>query len=191
MRVKTYEQIKKEQEAQIKQKQKAIKDIIVSAKNNPKFAKLLSYSFTSLSKMITPPNSDARLNAKLIMEQGGIDVLRSIAQKNPNNEELRKQIADIILKLTSLYDNVDLELSQKFVESKGHEAVMEMLSIKHKGAVSVPLIKCLNNLCQIPQLIDKLLDSGIADTIKLVNDLYSDDPIIIRMNLDIMKRISN
>ena len=191
MRVKTYEQIKKEQEAQIKQKQKAIKDIIVSAKNNPKFAKLLSYSFTSLNKMITPPNSDARLNAKLIMEQGGIDVLRSIAQKNPNNEELRKQIADIILKLTSLYDNVDLELSQKFVESKGHEAVMEMLSIKHKGAVSVPLIKCLNNLCQIPQLIDKLLNSGIADTIKLVNDLYSDDPIIIRMNLDIMKRISN
>ena len=65
MRVKTYEQIKRQQEAVIKQKQKAINDVLTSAKNNPKFAKLLSYSFTSLDKMITPPNSDVRLNAKL------------------------------------------------------------------------------------------------------------------------------
>ena len=82
MRVKSYEQIKREQEAMKEKKKKAIMDILTSAKNNPKFAKLLSYSFTSLDKMITPPNSDVRLNAKLIIESGGIEVLRSIALKN-------------------------------------------------------------------------------------------------------------
>ena len=96
LRVKTYEQIKREQETVIKQKQKAINDVLTSAKNNPKFAKLLSYSFSSLDKMITPPNSDARLNAKLIIEGGGLDVLRNIAQKNLHNEDLCKQIATII-----------------------------------------------------------------------------------------------
>ena len=107
MRVKSYEQVKKEKEAQLNTKRKAINDILTSAKNNPKFAKLLSYSFGSLDKMITPPQSDVRLNAKLIIEQGGIDVLRSIALKNINNEELCKQIAEILLKLTSLYEGVD------------------------------------------------------------------------------------
>ena len=192
MRVKTYEQIKREQEAVIKQKQKAINDVLTSAKNNPKFAKLLSYSFTSLDKMITPPNSDVRLNAKLIIESGGIEVLRSIALKNVHNEELCKQISDIIVKLTSFYDNtVDQELAQKFVEAKGHEAVIEMLLSKNKGPGSVPLIKCLNNLCQVPQLINKLLNAGLAETIKLVNDLYSEDIIVLRMNLDTMKKVSN
>ena len=192
MRVKTYEQIKREQEAMIKQKQKAINDVLTSAKNNPKFAKLLTYSFTSLDKMITPPNSDARLNAKLIIEGGGIEVLRSIALKNVHNEELCKQIANIIVKLTSLYENnVDQELAQKFVAAKGHEAVIEILLSKDKGPGSVPLIKCLNNLCQVPQLINKMLNAGLAETIKLVNDLYSDDLMVIRMNLDTMKKVSN
>ena len=167
MRVNTYEQIKREQEAVIKQKKKAISDVLTSAKNNPKFAKLLSYSFSTLEKMITPPNSDARLNAKLILEGGGIEVLRATAQKNLHNEELCKQIANIILKLTSCYENVvDQELSQKFVGAKGHEAVIEFLLSKNKGPGSVPLIKCLNNLCQVPQLINKLLNAGLAETIK-------------------------
>ena len=192
IRVKTYEQIKKEQEASMKQKQKAINDVLTSAKNNPKFAKLLSYSFTSLEKMITPPNSDARLNAKLIIEGGGIEVLKSIALKNVNNEDICKQIANIVVKLTSLYgNNVDQELAQKFVGAKGHDAVIEMLLSKKKGAGSTPLIKCLNNLCQVPQLINKMLDSGLAETIKLVNDLYSDDIMVIRMNIDTMKKVTN
>ena len=191
MRVKSYEQLKKEKEAQLNTKRKAINDILTSAKNNPKFAKLLSYSFGSLDKMITPPQSDVRLNAKLIIEQGGIDVLRSIALKNINNEELCKQIAEILLKLTSLYEGVDQELALKFVEGKGHEAVIELLLSKNKGPGSVPLIKCLNNLCQVPQLINKLLNAGLAETIKLVNDLYTDDIQVISMNLDTMKKVSN
>ena len=51
MRVKSYEQVKKEKEAQLNSKRKAINDVLTSAKNNPKFAKLLSYSFGTLDKM--------------------------------------------------------------------------------------------------------------------------------------------
>ena len=191
MRVKTYEEIKREQAAMKEKKKKAINDILTSATNNPKFAKLLTYSFNSLDKMITPPGSDVRLNAQLIIECGGIEVLRSLAIKNSHNEEICKQIADIIFKLTSLYHHVDQELAQKFVANKGHEAVIEMLLSKNKGPGSIPLIKCINNLCQVPQLVNKLLDAGIAETVKLVNDLYFDDIYVIRLNLDTMKRISN
>ena len=128
----------------------------------------------------------------LVIEGGGLEVLRSIAQKNLHNEDICRQIANIICKLTSLYENnVDQELAQKFVEAKGHEAVIEILLSKDKGQGSVPLIKCLNNLCQVPQLVNKLLDAGLAETIKLVNDLYTDDIGVIRMNLDTMKKVSN
>ena len=172
-------------------KKKAIMDILTSAKNNPKFGKLLTYSFNSLDKMITPPGSDVRLNAQLIIETGGIEILKSIALKNSNNEQICKLIGDIILKLTSQHFKVDQELAQKFVAAKGHEAVIEMVLSKNKGPGTIPLIKCVNNLCQVPQLVNKLLDAGIAETVKLVNDLYADDIYVIRLNLDTMKRISN
>ena len=146
VRVKSYEQVKREKESQLNSKRKAINEALTSAKNNPKFAKLLSYSFSSIDKMISPPQSDARLNAKLIIEQGGLDVLRTIAQKNIHKEDICKQIADIILKLTCLSEGVDQELCQDFVEANGHEAVIELLLSKDKGPGSVPLIKCLNNL---------------------------------------------
>ena len=171
MRVKSYDQVKKEKEAQLNSKRKAINDVLSSAKSNPKFAKLLSYSFGTLDKMITPPQSDVRLNAKLIIEQGGIEVLRSIALKNIHNEELCKQIAEIIVKLTSIYEGVDQELALKFVEAKGHEAVIEMLLSKDKGPGSIPLIKCLNNLCQVPQLINKLLNRQFF-ALKLLSSLH-------------------
>ena len=191
MRVKSYEQIKREQEAMKEKKKKAIMDILTSAKNNPKFGKLLTYSFNSLDKMITPPGSDVRLNAQLIIETGGIEILKSIALKNSNNEQICKLIGDIILKLTSQHFKVDQELAQKFVAAKGHEAVIEMVLSKNKGPGTIPLIKCVNNLCQVPQLVNKLLDAGIAETVKLVNDLYADDIYVIRLNLDTMKRVSN
>ena len=191
MRVKTYEEIKREQAVLKEKKKRAINDILTSATNNPKFVKLLTYSFNSLDKMITPPGSDVRLNAQLIIECGGIEVLRSLADKNSHNPEICKLIADIIFKLTSTYHHVDQELAQKFVANKGHEAVIEMLLSINKGPGSIKLIKCINNLCQVPQLINKLLDAGIAEAVKLVNDLYADDIIVVRLNLDTMKRISN
>ena len=66
-------------------------------------------------------------------------------------EEEGLRLAEIILKLTSLNEGVDQELALKFVGAKGHEAVIELLLSKNKGPGSVPLIKCLNNLCQVPQ----------------------------------------
>ena len=191
MRVKSYEQAKKEKEAQLNTKRKAINDILTSAKNNPKFAKLLSYSFGSLDKMVTPPQSDVRLNAKLTIEQGGVEVLRSSAIKNISHEDLIIQIAIIILKLIYSDEGVDQELALKFVGAKGHEAVIEILLSKNKGPGSVPLIKCLNYLCQVPKLINTLLNAGLAEAIKLVNDLYTDDIQVISINLDTMKKVSN
>ena len=160
-------------------------------KTSPKFAKLLSYSFTSLDKMITPPESDIRINAKLIIEAKGVSVLCTIGLKNIHNEELCKQIAEIIRKLIFLNDQIDQELALKFVEAKGHEAVIEFLLSKNKGPGSVPLIKCLNHLCSVPQLIIKLLNSGLAECIKIVNDVYSDDIQVISINIDTMKKVSN
>ena len=191
MKVKSYEQARKEKDAILNSKRKAIKDVLNSAKSNPKFARLLSYSFSSLDKMISPPESDIRLNAKLIIEQGGIEVLRSIALKNLHNEDILRQIAEIIRKLIFLNEGVDQELALKFVEAKGHEAVIELLLSKNKGPASVPLIKTLNNLCEVPQLINKLLNAGLAESIKLVNDLYSDDIQVISTNIDTMKKVSN
>jgi hypothetical protein len=63
--------------------------------------------------MITPPQSDVRINAILILEQGGVVVLRSTALKNIHNEELCKQIAEIIFKLTYL----GCKLSKKLLSS--------------------------------------------------------------------------
>ena len=53
------------------------------------------------------------------------------------------------------------------------------------------MIKWLNNLCQVPQLIIKILNSGLAEEIKSVNDLYFDDAQVIRINLATMKKVTN
>ena len=67
-----------------------------------------------------------------------------------------------------LYDNyTDHELALKFVEAKGHEAIIDLLLSlsKNKGTGSIPLIKCINNLCQVPQLINKLINVKLEETI--------------------------
>lgn len=45
-------------------------------------------------------------------------------------------------------------------------------------------------LCQVHQLINKLLNAGLNKSIKLVNNLYSDNIQVISINLDIMKKVS-
>ena len=190
-KVKSFEQRKREKQAELKKKEDNIQNVLDSAKNNPKFVRLLNYSLNSLDNFITPPNHDIRQNAKIIIEKGGIDILRNIAMKNLDNEEVVSRITEIIWKLLSVYDNVDQELAQLFVQAKGHEAIIELLLSKNKGPGSIPLIRCLNGLSQVPQLIGKLLDSGLAETIKLVNDMYSDDIGVIAMNFDTMLKISN
>ncbi len=44
---------------------------------------------------------------------------------------------------------------------------------------------------QIPQLVQKLIDSGLIETVKLINDLYYDDFEAICLNFDTLKKISN
>ena len=165
-KVKTFEQRKREKLAELKKKEDNIQNVLDSAKNNPKFVRLLNYSLNSIDNLITPPNHDIRLNSKIIIEKGGIDILRPIAMQNLDNEEIVQHIAEIIWKLISVYDNVDQELAQLLVQFKGHEAIIELLLSKNKGPGSLALIRCLNGLTQVPQLISKLLDAGLADTIK-------------------------
>ena len=102
-----------------------------------------------------------------------------------------QQTSDIIWKLLSIYDVVDQELAKLFVEKGGQDGIIEILLSKQPGPGSYPLIKILNGLVQVPQLINKLLDSGLAETVKLVNDLYADDVNILSMNFDTMRKISN
>lgn len=46
-------------------------------------------------------------------------------------------------------------------------------------------------MVQVPQLIPKMIESGIIETVKLVNDLYNDDLDIINTNFETMKKISS
>ena len=58
---------------------------------------------------------NATLNVKLIIEGGVIEVLRSIALKNVDNEQLCQQIVEIIVKLTLYENNVVQELAKNFL----------------------------------------------------------------------------
>ncbi len=86
---------------------------------------------------------------------------------------------------------VDQELAKIFVDRNGHDVVIEILLHIPQNNSAKPYIKILNGLSQIPQLIPKLLNSGMVETVKLANDLYQDDTEIMTMNLDSMKKISN
>ena len=188
---KTYAALKAERAKMIKKKEEIINAVLVSAKNNPKFVKMLAYSLNSLENFLKPPVYELRLNAKIIIRLEGVGILRSLALKNVQHEDIVTQIADIIWKLISVYDVIDQELALNLTDKGGDEIVIELLLSKNKGPGTVPLVKILNGLCSIPQLINKLLDHGLAETLKLVNDLYSDDMKIMSMNFDTMKKVSN
>ena len=190
-KVKTYDQRKKEREGEKQKREENIQNVLNSAQNNPKFMRLLSYSLNSIDNLITPPNQDIRLNAKIIIQKGGIEILKNVALKNEGNEEVINHLTDIIWKLTSLYDNVDNELAQNFVDGNGHKAVMDLLLKKQKGPSSLPLFKTLNGLVKVPHLVNCMLASGLIDTMKQVNDLYTDDLAVIDMNFDTLQKISN
>jgi hypothetical protein len=91
----------------------------------------------------------------------------------------------------SINDFIDQELAKLFADALGHEAVIEILLCKQKGYGSRPYVKILNGLVQVPQLLQKLLDCGLIETVKLVNDLYIDDLDVLLMNFETMKKISN
>lgn len=61
--------IREQREKQMKKKADTIQTVLDSAKNNPKFIKLLVYSLNSLENFITPPNREIRVNAKIIIKR--------------------------------------------------------------------------------------------------------------------------
>lgn len=190
-KVKSYEQRKKEREGESKKREENIQNVLNSAQNNPKFIRLLNYSLNSIDNFISPPNSEIRLNAKIIIQKGGIDILKNIALKNKDNEEVVNHIADIIYKLTSIYNTVDNELAQQFIDSNGHKAVMDLLIKKPKGPSSFALFKTLNGLVKVPHLVNCMIASGLIDTMKQVNDLYTDDIGVISLNFDTLLKVSH
>ena len=174
-----------------RQKEETLRTVLTSAKDNPKFIKLLIYSLNSLENFITPPNREIRINASIIIRLEGVGILQTITLKNITNEEIVFQAGNILWKLISLYGKVDHELAKLFADNNGQEAVITILLKKQTANSSEPYIKILNGLVQIPQLVSRLLNSGITDTVKIVNDTYTDDDGIMAVNFDTMKKISN
>lgn len=72
----------------MKQKEDQINNVIVTLKTNPRFIKLLTFSLNSLDSFVSPPNSDIRINAKIIIRFDGVLVLKSTTTININNEEI-------------------------------------------------------------------------------------------------------
>ena len=183
----------------MKQKEEQINNVITTLKSNPKFIKLLTFSLNSLDGFITPPNRDIKINAKIIIRMDGVLVLKTTTTININNEEIVlvslsfivQKVGEILWKLLAFNEIVDHELAKQFSDKGGHEAVIEILLCKQKGPASKPYVKILNGLSQIPHLVQRLIDSGVIETCKLVNDIYIDDTDIITTNFETMKKISS
>ena len=175
----------------LKQKKETLKTVIDTIEKNQKFKKLLLYFLNSLEVFVSPPNREIKQNAKIILDLEGIKTLKTVSMQNIHVEEIVAEVADIIWKLISVWNVVDGELAKTFVEQGGHEVLIEILLQKDEGPGSLPLIKALNGIVQIPTLVNPLLDAGLAQTVKLVNDLYPNDMEIIALNFDTMKKVSN
>ena len=184
-----YERLKQEKERMLNQKHENVKGLIDTIKNKPKFIKLLEYSLNSIDLMITPPNRDLRINSKVIIEEEGVEGLKLVALQNLENDEILTKICIILTKL--LGEPVDKELAKDFIEKAGHELIFEMVLSKQPSLNSIHLIKIMNSLVSIPQLTQKLIDSGIVEAVKLVNDLYYDYPEIQEINLETIKKLTN
>ncbi|MCQ2815881.1 MAG: hypothetical protein MJ252_01320 [archaeon] len=175
----------------LEKKKETLKTVVDTIEKNQKFKKLLLYFLNSLEVFISPPNREIKQNAKIILDLNGVKVLKTISMANIHNEDIIQTAADIIWKLISVWNVVDAELAKAFVDAGGHEAVIEILLQKDEGPGSLPLIETLNGIVQIPSLVNPLLDAGLAQVVKLVNDLYPNDMEIIALNFDTMKKISN
>ena len=183
--------IKEQRLKAMRQKEETISTVLTTAKDNPKFVKLLIYTLNSLEGFVSPPNREIRINASIIIRLEGVGILHTISLKNINNDEIVLKAGDIIWKLISIYDTIDQELAKLFADKDGHKAVIEILVAKKEGESTIPYIRILNGLVQIPQLVQKLLDDGLADTVKKTDEMFPDDLEMINLNFDTLKKISN
>ena len=177
---------------QLQQKEETINTVLTSAKDNPKFVKLIIFTLNSLEGFVSPPNREIRLNSSIIIRLEGIGILHKISLNNITNEDILSLTTDILWKLISIYDIIDTDLAKLFADKNGHKAVIEILVKKKDGSQSsIPLIKILNGLVQIPQLVPTLLDNGLEETIKISEENFNDNLDMINMNFDTYKKISN
>ena len=177
---------------QLQQKEETINSVLTSAKDNPKFVKLIIFTLNSLEGFVSPPNREIRLNSSIIIRLEGIGILHKISLNNITNEDILSLTTDILWKLISIYDIIDTDLAKLFADKNGHKAVIEILVKKKDGSQSsIPLIKILNGLVQIPQLVPTLLENGLDETIKISEENFNDNFDMINMNFDTFKKISN
>jgi len=190
-KVKTFVERKNEEALLLQKKEEQIKSILSTAKNNPQFTKLINYSITSLEKLISPDNSDKHINIYSIIKLDGIKILSNIASVNVQKDEIIDKTTDIMKTFLS-YDNPkNHELSKFFVEKSGHMDIFQLLiSIKNeKGIIS--LLEIINKLAQVPQLVNVLLDSGLVETLKFLNDNHKNSFEIGDLLCKIMSKITN
>ena len=59
--------IKEQRLKAMRQKEETISTVLTTAKDNPKFVKLLIYTLNSLEGFVSPPNREIRINATQYM----------------------------------------------------------------------------------------------------------------------------
>ena len=112
---------------QLQQKEETINTVLTSAKDNPKFVKLIIFTLNSLEGFVSPPNREIRLNSSIIIRLEGIGILHKISLNNITNEDILSLTTDILWKLISIYDIIDTDLAKLFADKNGHKAVIEIL----------------------------------------------------------------
>lgn len=184
-----YEQLMKEREKQNKIKVDQIKNIITTIKSKPKFVNLLNYSLNSMDVLISPPNREIRLNSKLIIENEGVESLKLIIKSNMYNEEVTEKCAMIIIKLIG--DPVDKSIIEKMVEGGLDTVISELLLTKDPSSKNTIFADIIRKFASVPQVLPNMIDKGLVETTKLVNDLYENYQEIILINCDTIRMISS
>ena len=88
LRIKTFDERKKERDVDKQKREKSIQNVLDSAQNNPKFTRLLNFSLNSIDNLISPLNREFRLNAKMLIQKGASEILKEVALKNKDKEEM-------------------------------------------------------------------------------------------------------
>ena len=162
-----------------------------TAKSNPQFTKLINYSLTSLEKLISPDNSDKYSNIHSIIKLDGIKTLSNVASVNVKNDELINKTTGIMKKFL-FYDNPkNHELSKFFVEKNGHMDIFQLLiSIKSTLGIN-SLLEIIDKLVQVPQLANILIESGLLETVKFLNDNHGNKIGVNNILYKIMSKVTN
>ena len=181
----------------LKLKEESISTLLTTIKSNQKFAKLLIFTLNSLRGFVSPPNREIRINASIIINLNGLDVLHLISVINITKDEIISLAGDIFYKLIYINDIFDKELAKLFAEKNGHKLIIDIVlkrSNEKNNNILLLYIKIINGLTQIPQLIPNLIESNIIDAVNLNLDENEQnityDKIILQTKLDTLKQIS-